>query len=630
MILHAVARSIRTKLMLVVLVTTFAALLICASAMVIVDVQTYQKSWVDDLVTQAEIIARASGPAIAFNDPAAAQENLALLKVRPKILAAAIYTPDGAQFAAYSRNGLEKLRFPKPAGSGGYSIEGDQLVVYHPIVEKNETVGTVYLRARYELLDRVKNYVAILAAVMTVSLIIAVLIAARLQAAITEPILAVTNVAREVMQHRDFSLRVHRTTKDEIGVLVDAFNGMLNEVGRRADALEQSNRTLAHETNVRRNAEEALRAADRRKDEFLATLAHELRNPLAPLSTGLAILGMAGSDAGASQRAREIMERQLRQMVRLVDDLLDVSRITTGKLTIKKGPVELRNVVQDAVETVRPFIDLQGHALTIELPATPAVLDADATRVAQVLSNLLNNAAKYTPKGGRISLRATLEDGQLVIRVADTGIGISEPMLLRVFEMFTQADYSLERSHAGLGVGLTLARRLVELHGGTIEAHSGGLNCGSEFIVRLPAASGVARTAADDGSIGTDRTFALQRILLADDNVDFATSMATLMRAMGHEVMVTHDGKEALAAAGRFVPDFAFLDIGLPKLNGYDLARHLRELPATRHSILIAVTGWGQEKDRQLARQAGFDHHMVKPVKLEQIEAILERAWAER
>lgn len=625
MIWHALTRSVRSKLMMVILATTFMALLVAASAMVIYDARTYQKSLIDDLITQAEILARASGPSIAFSDAAAARENLTLLKVRPKILAAAIYTPAGARFAAYTHSGTTNEVFPAVPGPAGYTIQGDQLVVYHPIIENREMIGTVYLRARYELVERVRGNVAILATVMAASLVIAALLASRLQAAITNPILAVTNVAREVMQRRDFSPRVQKTTEDEIGLLVDAFNGMLDEVSQRAEALQASNRTLAQEMIVRRNAEEALLSADHRKDEFLATLAHELRNPLAPLSTGLAILGMAGNDAAASQRARDIMGRQLKQMVRLVDDLLDVSRITTGKLAIKKEWVKLQSVVQDAVETVRPFIELHEHALIVDLPSETVVLDADATRLAQVFSNLLNNAAKYTPTGGRILFRAVLEDRQIVIRVADSGIGISADMLPRVFEMFTQADYSLERSHAGLGVGLTLARRLVELHGGTIQAHSGGMNCGSEFIVRLPVTSGAAQTVADDERVDGDRSAAPYRILLADDNVDFATSLATLIRAMGHDVTVTHDGKGALAAAERFVPDFAFLDIGLPKLNGYDLARHLRKLPATRHIILIAVTGWGQEKDRQLAQEAGFDHHMVKPVKFEHIKAILQR-----
>lgn len=625
MMLQAVTRSVPRKLMMVVLATTFMALLVSAAAMVVYDVKTFQKTWVNDLVAQADILARASAPALAFNDAKAARENLELLKVRPQILVAAIYTPDGKLFAAYTNNEVVESNIPDAPEFSGVKIKTDELEVYHRIIENRQTVGTVYLRAHYELLDRLKNYLVILTAVMVGSMLIAALMSVWLQAAVTKPILAVTEVARKVMQQRDFSLRVQKTTQDEIGVLVDAFNGMLNEVGRRAEALEQSNRTLEHEMKERRSAEEALLVADRRKDEFLATLAHELRNPLAPLTNGLAILRIAGNDPAAAQKARDIMERQLKQMVRLVDDLLDVSRITTGKLTVKKARVELHAIVNNAVETTRSFLDARGHALTVELPPEPIYLDADATRLAQVFSNLLNNAAKYTNQGGQILFQASIGEAWIIVRVKDNGIGIAQEMLPEIFKMFTQVDYSLERSYAGLGVGLTLAKRLIELHDGTIDVQSEGLNNGSEFTVRLP----LAPDAGDTPSSPSDDTAASgmmrYRILLADDNVDFAISLAALMRTSGHEVCITHDGAEALEAAPQFRPDFAFLDIGLPKLNGYSLARKLRELPATRNSILVAVTGWGQEKDRKRAKQAGFDDHLVKPVEPEQIQAILAR-----
>ncbi|UUZ51950.1 HAMP domain-containing histidine kinase [Massilia sp. B-10] len=273
----------------------------------------------------------------------------------------------------------------------------------------------------------------------------------------------------------------------EIGVLVAAFNDMLAEIGRRSHALQEANLTLEHEMQVRHRAEEALLVADRRKDEFLATLAHELRNPLAPIRTGLDILRIRSGDAQATQRATDIMERQLRQMVRLVDDLLDVSRINTGKFAIKMGRVELKAVVNDALEVVRPYIELHGHELAIELPDRPVFLHGDATRLAQILSNLLNNAAKYTNRGGRVRLAARVEERSLIVNVADNGIGIAPEMLDHVFEMFVQVDSTLGAHQClGLGVGLSLARRLVELHGGTIEAHSGGIGRGSEFVVRLP------------------------------------------------------------------------------------------------------------------------------------------------
>ncbi len=618
--MHHDTGSVRSKMILMAVSTTFVALLIASTAMLLYDLRTFQRYWVDDLMTQADIIASVTTPALSFNDAKAAQQNLAVLRVRPQILSAAVYAADGSRFAAYAQ-GSNAQSWPKRPSKPGYQIEGSQLVVYHNIVDNGEVLGTVYLRARYGLLERLLNYAAILGVVLLASLAIAVLVASRLQQSITRPLRAVTEVAREVMQRRDFSLRVPGNGSGEIGVLVAAFNDMLAEIGRRSHALQEANLTLEHEMQVRHRAEDALLVADRRKDEFLATLAHELRNPLAPIRTGLDILRIRSGDAQATQRATDIMERQLRQMVRLVDDLLDVSRINTGKFAIKMGRVELKAVVNDALEVVRSYIELHGHELVIELPDRPVFLHGDATRLAQILSNLLNNAAKYTNRGGRVSLAARVEDRDLIINVADNGIGIAPDMLDHVFEMFVQVDSTLERTNAGLGVGLSLARKLVELHGGTIEALSGGIGRGSEFMVRLPiVVEPEMPTKTLPAAFMTAETY---RILLADDNVDFVNSIGALLSAMGHSVVITHNGPDALTAAARFCPDYAFLDIGLPQMSGYDLARGIRRLSCGSMTVLIAVTGWGQEKDRQLAFEAGFDHHMVKPVRFEQIEEIL-------
>ncbi len=611
--------TVRGKLILMAVSTTFVALLAASLAMLLFDLRAFQRYWTDDLMTQADIMARVTAPALTFNDEETARQNLAVLRVRPQILAAAIYTSDGARFATYAAAPNQSI--PARPAPSGYRIEGGEVAVFRNIVENGEMVGTVYLRSRYGLVDRLLSYGAILGAVMLGALVIAGLVASRLQAAITRPLAAVTNVARQVMQRRDFTLRVPGNDSGEIGVLVAAFNDMLAEIGRRSHALQEANATLEHEMEVRERAEEALRLADRRKDEFLATLAHELRNPLAPIRTGLDILRLRSGDAQATQRATDIMERQLRQMVRLVDDLLDVSRINTGKFTIKSGRVELKAVVNDALEVVRPYIELHGHELVIDLPDRPVFLNGDATRLAQILSNLLNNAAKYTNRGGRVGLKATVDDRTLALAVSDTGIGIAPDMLDTVFEMFVQVDSTLERSNAGLGVGLSLARKLVELHGGSIEAHSAGLGHGSQFVVRLPIVVDPELPAKPTpASFISAETY---RILLADDNVDFVNSIGALLTAMGHSVVITHNGTDALAAAKRFCPDYAFLDIGLPQMSGYDLARGIRDLSCCTMTVMVAVTGWGQEKDRQLAFEAGFDHHMVKPVRFEQIEEIL-------
>ena len=613
--------SVRSKLIIMAVSTTFVALFSASIAMLLYDLRTFQQYWVDDLTTQADIMASVTAPALAFNDAKTARQNLAVLRVRPQILSGAIYSAAGTRFASYAQQSSSELSFPDNPGKPGYRIDQGELVVVHNIIENGELLGTVYLRSRYGLVDRLFNYATILGAVMLGALLIAALVASRLQESITRPLQAVTNVAREVMQRRDFTLRVPGNNSGEIGVLVAAFNDMLAEIGRRSHALQEANLTLEHEMQVRHRAEQALLVADRRKDEFLATLAHELRNPLAPIRTGLDILRLRSGDAQATQRATDIMERQLRQMVRLVDDLLDVSRINTGKFAIKMGRVELKAVVNDALEVVRSYIELHGHELVIDLPDRPVFLNGDATRLAQILSNLLNNAAKYTNRGGRVSLSAWVEDKNLFVKVADNGIGIAPDMLANVFEMFVQVDSTLERTNAGLGVGLSLARRLVELHHGTIEARSEGIGRGSEFTVRLPiVVEPEMPTKTMPTAFISAETF---RILLADDNIDFVNSIGALLSAMGHSVVISHNGPDALTAAARFCPDFAFLDIGLPQMSGYDLARGIRKLSCGTLTMLIAVTGWGQEKDRQLAFEAGFDHHMVKPVRFEQIEEIL-------
>jgi signal transduction histidine kinase len=463
---------------------------------------------------------------------------------------------------------------------------------------------------------------------MLASLFIAVLVSAWLQGRVTQPILDVTEVAKQVIERRDFTLRATTSTDDEIGYLVRAFNDMLGEVGQRTEALEAAYATVQHEIAERRAAEAALRQVDRRKDEFLATLAHELRNPLAPLKNGLDILRLANATPERIAQVRSLMERQLLQLTRLVDDLLDVSRISTGKLVVRRERLPLQPIVQNAVDTARPLIEARQHTLDIALPEDPIVVDADATRLAQLIGNLLNNAAKYTPPGGRIRLDVAVRAPDVAIEVSDTGIGIPPDMVERVFDMFTQVDTSLDRSTAGLGVGLSLARRLTELHGGTIRARSDGAGKGSRFTVRLPLAGEAplppdAPAAATSSSPTPPKGAARHRILLADDNVDFASSLAFILRGMGHEVVVTHDGAEALAAAREFRPDVAFLDIGLPKLHGYALARELRSDSATRAARLVAITGWGQDRDRREAKDAGFDLHFVKPVSVEQIVGVL-------
>ncbi len=366
--------------------------------------------------------------------------------------------------------------------------------------------------------------------------------------------------------------------------------------------------------------------ADRRKDEFLAMLAHELRGPLAPLSNMLEVMKRADGDIALIQQARTTMERQLRHLVRLVDDLIDVSRITRNNVELRKERVELASIIQQSAESCRPLAERAKIELTTALPPQPIYLNADPMRLVQVFSNILNNACKYTEVGGQIRVSAQRQGSDAIARVEDTGIGIPPAQLASVFEMFTQIEK--DRSQGGLGIGLALAKRLVEMHDGTVEAHSEGLGKGSAFVVRLPIAteSPEDEPLVKDGRRRPDApavTAPPRRILVVDDNVDSATSLARLLKMSGNETQMAHDGLDAVEAAERFRPDVILLDIGLPKLDGHDACRRIREHAWGAPMLIVALTGWGQEEDRRKSRDAGFDHHLVKPVDLAALKRLL-------
>jgi signal transduction histidine kinase len=390
-----------------------------------------------------------------------------------------------------------------------------------------------------------------------------------------------------------------------VGIAVALLSGSVRKAQRRAQETEQS-----------------LRDADRRKDEFLALLAHELRNPLAPIGNGLQILGIAGDDAPLREETRVMMERQFEHLVRLVDDLLDVSRIARGKIELRTERITADAALDRAVEAVRPLIDGQGHRLTIRRPNEPLWLRADPVRLTQVITNLLTNAARYTDRGGEITLFARSEPGWVVIGVRDNGIGIPAEFLPRVFDMFLQAEQGLQRG--GLGLGLTIVKSLVKMHGGTVEAHSEGKGKGSEFVFRLPALADAAETGvAPAMSDEDDRQ--CRRILVVDDNVDAADSLAHLLQLKRHDVRVAHSGQEALDTVEHFQPEIAILDLGMPGMDGYSLAQQLQAM-AKQPVTLVALTGWGTVIDRQRTEAAGFARHLVKPISREDVAAICEGA----
>ena len=372
---------------------------------------------------------------------------------------------------------------------------------------------------------------------------------------------------------------------------------------------------------------EAVKAADRHKDEFLAMLGHELRNPLFPLQNAIQYLIKAGPDEHGAKEAKGVIQRQLAHMSRLIDDLLDAARISHGKIELRKERIELSVALRNALDMSRPLIEAARHAVTVSLPAQPVYLEADPERLAQILANLLSNAAKYTSDGGQIRVLASIEQGEVVIHVQDNGIGIAADKLLSIFELFSQVDTSAGRSHGGLGIGLTLVRTLVTGHGGTVAAHSAGRDKGSEFVVRLPIDTTVGR---DDSQVQprADRQPDVAppsslRILVADDNRDAADSLAMVLRLAGHTVWNVYDGPSALATAVRCRPHVVLNDIGMPGVNGYEVARRLRENPETRNSVLVAVTGYANADDHHRSRQAGFDHHLAKPVDFDSLQELL-------
>jgi PAS domain S-box-containing protein len=733
------ARSIRQKLNFTLMATTMLALLLAGIALVVFDLRSQLRTIEDDLVTQADIIALVSGPALAFDDPKVATENLSVLRAKPNVAAAALFAVGGRLFATYQPADADEQLIPRRVQPAGVSADGEWVRVWRPVLSGRERVGTLFLQVRHDLVMRALEYLGVLAIIFTASLAAALLLSNRLQRMLTGPILAISEVARHIQQGRNFELRATRTSEDEVGELVDVFNAMLDELGRRARTLEQANQALRKsderyqlavrgssaglwdwdvaadtmfysprfkaalgytdqefpdlpsslmnvmhdedrptvrqtlrnhlsedfpyqvecrlrlksgewrwflvtgmaqrdtdgrafrvagsliDVTERKLAEQVLHEANRAKDEFIATLAHELRNPLAPIRTGLEILKKDKANGAASERARDTMERQLAHMIRLIDDLLDISRINSGKIRIETGPTRLSAAIESAVEISRPAIEARGHHLDVDVAGNIEMI-ADATRLAQTLGNLLNNAAKYTPPQGRIRLKAWQEDTTAVIEISDNGVGIAPEMLDKVFALFTQVGRTLDRAQGGLGIGLYLVRSLVELHGGTVTAASEGTGRGSVFTVRMPcllqpaAPAGEAQQplAPEAGEPGL-------KVLVVDDNVDAAETLATVLEMTGRRTRTVHEGAQVLEAARDFSPDVVLLDIGLPGMSGYEVARQLRADPKFSHTVLMAVTGWGSEDDRRRSKAAGFDEHLTKPVDLAALEPLLCR-----
>jgi len=718
--------------MVVMLTTTAIALSAAGAALLFTDLRDNRAAWADDLLTEADILSLSVQPTLSFDDREGAQRAVIALQARESIRVAALYTADGANFVQYTRQGESPAPVTVPALAPGVHISGARVDLVKEVRQGDEMLGTIYLRAQYDVEGRVRAYLSVLGAVMVIGFIAALLASSWLQRVVSRPMESMANVARQIVEKRDYSFRAEKTTDDEIGVVIDAFNKMLDEVQSHSRALETSEKlyraigesinygvwvceadgrviymsdsflrlvgmtleevrddgwskhlhpddsaaTLAawhecartgsmwyrehrfrgvdgqwhailaqgvpirdEEGRVQRwaginldigrlkNTELALLEADRRKDEFLATLAHELRNPLAPIRNAGRILDSDAADERQRKWGREVIARQVHRMSLLLDDLLDVSRITRGQLELKKDYVDLKSVVGIAVETARPLMDAKQHQLTVNLPAESIKLEADPLRLSQVLGNLLTNAAKYTDPEGHISLEARLENAELVIAIRDNGIGLREEVLPGLFTMFSQVNSAIDRAEGGLGIGLALVKGLVALHGGRVEVKSEGLGRGSEFIVHLPhkvLAPDKSETDEVDSGAANASVVRRGRVLVADDNRDAAESLAMVLRFAGYEVTIAFSGAEALELAARERPRAAIIDIGMPGMSGHEVARRMRLEAWGKNAVLVALTGWGQEQDKQAAIAAGFDEHMTKPVDPDDVDRVLD------
>lgn len=597
-------RALPTRLRRLVLTATATALIGSALALLVFETARFRKDGLADLLAQADVLAHSLLPTLQFDDPAAAERTLRSLSAKSEVRIAAVYTPDGRRFASYAAADVGAHELPERGDDlqRFMPLWGAEIALARPVANGQETpVGTLYLLGRFDLLGRLVAYAAILVVALGTGLMLAALIFRRLHPTLTGPLSDLAAAARRVAVERDYTIEVRASGTREIDDLVLAFNTMVEDLG--------------HEIDERRRAEEGLRLGDQRKDEFLALLAHELRNPMAPIMNAVALLERS-QDEGTRDRARDVMKRQLVLMVRLIDDLLEVSRITRGKLELRLATMDLRDAVVGAAEGASPTLNTKSQKLHVDLPDRPVWVHADAQRLGQILGNLLNNAAKFTPEKGEIALRLTPQPRVVRVSVSDNGIGIAAEHLARIFEPFVQVDQSLGRGTAGIGIGLTIARELARLHGGDLTATSAGLGTGTTFTVELPPGAAPqpvspAAPAAAHGAGGG------RKVVVADDNLDYAESFAVLLEGEGHRVTLTHDGQRAIEAIRRVWPDVAFIDIGMPGLSGYDVARAIRAERELDGTVLVAVTGWGQATDRTKVMAAGFDHHWVKPVDID-------------
>ena len=608
-------QPIGRKLLILTLASSATALVLSSGGFLAWDITQFRQELQQDLDAQAAIVAENSAAPLTFNDTQAAGETLSVMRLRPRVIMACLYK-GGRLFATYYRDAAATC----PGSPPEEGTTSPSYTLVRPVTVTGETVGTLYIsRDLQDLRDRVQVGAAAVAVFLLIALAAAFLIARRLQHVIAAPLLELAGAARTISTSQDYTVRVTPANNDEVGVVIQAFNAMLDRISERNGELSRANRL---------------------KDEFLATLSHELRTPLGAVLGWTRVLRTTGAEGATRERALEAIERNARAQARLIEDLLEISRIVSGKLSLKVKPVDLVDIIDAAVEVVRPAAAAKQIALTTEMAVRPAMTSGDPDRLQQIVWNLISNAVKFTPPGGAARIRLTRNNGYRIV-VTDTGEGIDPRFLPHVFDAFRQADGTTTREHGGLGLGLAIARELVELHGGTIKARSDGAGRGSTFQVDLP--SMVSESPAPGGtpaSAGARETPAFDqnllrglRILVVDDEADARDLIEMALAQYGAVVTTADSAAAALAEIDRRVPDVLLSDVGMPREDGYDLIRRLRSRPLERGGGIpaIAVTAYASAKDRESALASGYEAHVAKPFEpevLAQTVAALYRASA--
>jgi len=590
-------QPIGRKLLILTLASSATALVLASSGFLAWDITQFRQELQQDLDAQAAIVAENSAAPLAFNDTQAAAETLAVMRLRPRVAMACLYKGDQV-FAAYYRDVGARC----PASPSGQGANTPSYTVVTPVTAGGDTVGTLYIsRDLKDLTDRLQVGAAAVVAFLLIALAASFAIARRIQHVIAAPLLELAGTARTISAEQDYSIRVTPASNDEVGVVIEAFNAMLDRIAERDSELSRANRL---------------------KDEFLATLSHELRTPLGAVLGWTRVLRTTGAEGATRERALEAIERNARAQARLIEDLLEISRIVSGKLSMQVRPVDLAEIVDAAVEVVRPAAAAKQIALTTEVAVRPAMTSGDPDRLQQIVWNLISNAVKFTEPGGSARIRLTRNRGYRIV-VTDTGEGIDPRFLPHVFDAFRQADGTTTREHGGLGLGLAIARELVELHGGTIKARSDGVGRGSTFQVDLPSVVSASRAATEaPASAAGHGTPAIDpdllhdlRILVVDDEADARDLIEMALSQYGAIVTTADSAAAALAEIDRGVPDVLLSDVGMPREDGYDLIRRLRSRPLERGGGIpaIAVTAYASAKDRESALASGYEAHVAKP-----------------